>query len=435
MGLRVRVAVAFVLVTLGAVLVVEAVLIGIVAPPVIGAQVSERDQINQARANAAALAAKMSDGSQPGIPATGAPCTASGRAGPVLLLVTPGGRILQSSYPACYPIGAAAPVPPGDPGEGGGKTADGAIVWATAPLGANHIYAQEPVRSNGYTLGNVSPLITPGLVVLAVAVPVGLLFGYISMRRPVRQLRRLATTTQALANGELGRRIPVRGKDELAQLEDSVNRMAEQLFLAINAERELAAAHARTLERARLARDLHDSISQELFSLRLLASGIHRALPGDSPLREQVESMSGLADSASRQMRAMLLQLRPPELAETGLCAALRRLAQNYHDRLGVSISTEIEEVTFTEEEEQALMRIAQEAVANAVRHGNAPAISVALRQRTLTIRDDGTGFDPGAATAGLGLTLIRERAGDIGATLEISSSPGAGATITAHLP
>jgi hypothetical protein len=111
----VRVAISFVLVTLGAVLVVEAVLIGIVAPPVIGAQVNERDQINQVRSDAAALATKMANGSQPSIPATDAPCTASGRTGPVLLLVSPDRRILQSSYPACYPAGAQAPTPPGEP--------------------------------------------------------------------------------------------------------------------------------------------------------------------------------------------------------------------------------------------------------------------------------------------------------------------------------
>jgi len=435
MGLRVRVAMSFVLVTLGAVLVVEAVLIGVVAPPVIGAQVSIRDQINQVRADAVALAAKMSDGSQPNIPSTDAPCVASGRAGPVLLLLSPDRRILQSSYPACYPVGVLAPTPPGGQAEGDRKTADGGIVWATAPLGPNLVYAQEPLRSAGYELGDITPLITPGLVVLAAAIPVGLLFGYVGMRRPVRQLRRLATTTQALANGELDRRIPVRGNDELARLEDSVNRMAEQLSLAVAAERELAAAHARTRERARIARDLHDSISQELFSLRLLASGIRRALPGNSALREQVESMTGLADSASGQLRAMLLQLRPLELAETGLTTALRRLAETYHDRLGIDIATEIEEVTFMAEEEQALLRIAQEAIANAVRHGHARAISIALRQRTLTVHDDGGGFDPDAATAGLGLALIRERAADIGARLTIISAPGAGATITAQLP
>jgi signal transduction histidine kinase len=248
------------------------------------------------------------------------------------------------------------------------------------------------------------------------------------------RLRRLAETTRALADGELDRRIPVRGRDELARLEDSVNRMAEQLSRALIAERELAGAHARTVERARIARDLHDSVSQELFSLRLLATGVHRALPDGSPLRIQVESMARSAGTASREMRALLLELRPVALAEAGLPVALDQLAQAYRTRLGIPVTADVEDVAWTAEQEHALLRIAQEAVGNAVRHGQPETLSIELRSGVLTVHDDGAGFDPAAATAGLGLALMRERATEIGAQLTITSAPGAGTTVEVRL-
>jgi signal transduction histidine kinase len=435
MGLRTRVAASYALVTMGAVLVMETLLIGIFAPPLIGAKVNERDQISAAYATAVSLAAKMAGGSQPNIPATDGPCTPSGRAGPVTLLLAPDRRILQSSYPGCFPVGATAPAPPGDPDQGGGKTDNGPIVWATASLGDNVVYVQRPLTTSPSSLADAQPLITPGLVVLAAAVPVGLVCGYLSMRRPVRQLRRLAATTEALANGDLDQRIPVQGRDELSTLERSVNRMAEQLTLAIDAERDLAAAHARTRERARIARELHDNVSQELFSVRLLASGLQRALPPGSELHPQLESMAASADEASRQMRALLLHLRPPEHPDASLPAALRQLAQAYASRLSIDVQTTVDEETLAPPQEEALIRIAQEAVANATRHARARTISIELRAGTLTVTDDGAGFDTAAPTAGLGLTLMRERAAEIGATLDIVAEPGKGTTIKAVLP
>jgi signal transduction histidine kinase len=432
MGLRVRVAVSFVLVTLGAVLVVEALLIGIFAPPVIGAQVDERSQLDQVRAEVADAALKVSNGAK--IPTSTAPCTA----GSMTLVLLPDRQIVQSSQPTCYPVGSLAPTPPGRDGtSGAGKTPDGPVVWAKKTVGVHTIYLQRPARvgASAARLGDVRPLVVPGLVVLVVALPVGLLFGYVSMQRPVRRLRRLAETTRALADGDLSRRIPVRGRDELAQLEDSVNRMAEQLSLALAAERDLAAAHARTVERARIARELHDSVSQELFSLRVLASGLHRALPGDSPLRPQLESMVRSAGTATREMRALLLELRPAALDEAGLAAALDQLAEAYRTRLGITITTRIATVPLTAEQEHALLRIAQEAVANAVRHGSPQTLTITLESGGLTVTDDGAGFDVSTTTNGMGLALMRERAAEIGARLTVTSASGAGTMVTVELP
>jgi signal transduction histidine kinase len=478
MGLRVRVAASFVLVTLGAVLVVEALLIGFFAPPVIGAQVDERDQINGVRTVAANDAVRLSgelstNPEQPDVkptPGTAA-CTPADRAGDLTLLLAADGRVLRSSAPACYPPGGAFAGAPRDAdltraGSGGGKLPDGTVVWATQPVVrvpaaefppgetdpaallrlpkaqlVGVLYRQAPLRSGEQSRpGNVRPLLLPGLVVLGAALPVGLLFGYVSMQRPVRRLRRLAATTEALADGDLDRRVPVRGRDELSRLEASVNRMAEQLSLALAAERDLAGAHARATERARIARELHDLVSQELFSLRLLAGGIHRALPADSPLRAQVESMARSAGTATREMRALLLELRPAALAGTGLAGALDQLAAAYRTRLGVDVRTELDDVALPPDQEHALLRIAQEALANALRHGDPTRVTVTLRPGLLRIADNGSGFDLGApalvaGATGMGLGLMRERAAEIGVSLTITSAPGQGTAVEVTLP
>ena len=119
-------------------------------------------------------------------------------------------------------------------------------------------------------------------MVLAAAIPVGLAFGLLSTRRLTRRLKRLAALTLEVADGDFGRRVPVSGHDEVSLLEENFNRMAGQLQASLDANRRLAEANARHEERARIARELHDSISQELFSLSVLAGGLRRTLPAGS---------------------------------------------------------------------------------------------------------------------------------------------------------
>jgi signal transduction histidine kinase len=278
-----------------------------------------------------------------------------------------------------------------------------------------------------------------------VAVPVGLVFGLLSTRRLFGRVRRLAATTLAVADGDLRQRVPVAGRDEVAQLEGSFNRMAGRLEAAMAAERQLAG----TTERARIARELHDAISQDLFSLRLLAAGLRKALPADSPLRPQVETMERTATGTMHEMQALLLELRPVALEDAGLVPALEELCHAYRERLGVRIDAELEPVTLDPPAEHAVLRVVQEALANAVRHGrpyqdNQPqALRIVLRlhqrdgQVTVAVEDDGAGFDPAEATQrhGLGLGLMRERVAELGGTFQLESTPGQGASMRVRLP
>jgi len=476
MGLRLRMAVSYVLVTLAAVLVVEGILLAVLARPTPAPPLTERDQVNGIRGNAITAALKLSGhlstdgeltvGSPVAVPAE-AGCAPQARAGAVTLLLSQDRRIMQSSSPGCFPIGSDAPIPPGAAptivASGSRKTPDGPIVWATEPVvrvsaaafsadvsdpadlltvpGAQNaatLYLQAPLdtASTRTTPADLRPLLVPGLVVLAAALPVGVLFGFATMHRPVRRLRRLASTTQAIADGDLQQRIPVYGSDELARLEDSVNRMADQLTEAITAERDLAAVHARAGERSRIARELHDSVSQQLFSLRLLAGGIRNALPEDSSLRPHVDTLVLSADTATREMRALLLELRPVGLDDAGLAGALDQLARAYRTRLGLAVTAALEDdVPLSEDRQHALLRIAQEAVANAVHHGAPTEITIELTPDGLTIHDDGVGFDPQTPTSGMGLILMRERAAEVGIDLTITSAPANGTTVEARLP
>jgi signal transduction histidine kinase len=151
-----------------------------------------------------------------------------------------------------------------------------------------------------------------------------------------------------------------------------------------------------------------------------------------------VESLARSADTASRDLRALLLELRPVALSDAGtagLAGALDQLASAYRSRLGLAVSTRLDEVGLSAEQEHALLRIAQEALVNAVRHGSPNRIAVELTAAGLTVTDDGAGFDLRRDSTGMGLTLMRERAAAIGADLTVSSAPGAGTTVHIGLP
>ncbi len=382
--------------------------------------------------------------------------------GPVSSERLPDGRVVASSYPGGYPKGTRATrsLPAGAPlvadalaGETprsesadspAGRVARAAApVWGAGkrPVGALYVQvAALPVVALS-TLQAGLPLLSNGLILLLVAAPISALFGLLTTRGLVRRLHRLAATTTAFATGDLSPRVPVGGNDEIGQLEDHVNRMADDLVTGIAQQRELAGRNSRLAERARLSRELHDSITQDLFSLNMLASGMQAALPEDSPLHVHVGVMEETATRVFREMRALLLELRPVDLDHKGLAAALDGLATTYRARLGLTIITHITPVTLTPPVEDALWRIAQEALSNAVRHADADAITLQLVARQgmveLTVHDNGAGFRPDDAATGhgLGLRLMRERAEGLGGTLTLHSASGQGACLCVCLP
>jgi signal transduction histidine kinase len=197
-------------------------------------------------------------------------------------------------------------------------------------------------------------------------------------------------------------------------------------------------------ERNRLALELHDVVSQKLFSVMLTAEAAAAQLDCDpDAARAQLERTRELARESLDELRSLILGLRPPELERDGLEGALRKELEMLARIHGIEIDLEIEGAdppvgsNGEGEREFAILRIAHEALNNAVRHAGADHVTVRLSQRpdvvTVEVRDDGVGFDPHSAevrSRHLGLTSMEERARELGGRLEIRSAPGSGTTV-----
>jgi ligand-binding sensor domain-containing protein/signal transduction histidine kinase len=206
-----------------------------------------------------------------------------------------------------------------------------------------------------------------------------------------------------------------------------------------------AAEAAVAAERSRLARELHDAVTQLLFSARLIAEALPEIWENDQDEgRELLEEIRRLSRGALAEMRTLLLELRPAALTEISLGELLGQLAEGAAGRSDVSITVrEDGEPALPRDVHVALYRIAQEALNNIIKHARASCVTINLRcitcvepedgqqQVTLTVRDDGCGFDPDRVSPDhLGLGIIRERAERIGAELGIESELGRGTEV-----
>ncbi|MFH9132116.1 GAF domain-containing sensor histidine kinase [Streptomyces sp. NPDC017524] len=197
-------------------------------------------------------------------------------------------------------------------------------------------------------------------------------------------------------------------------------------------------------ERSRLAHELHDAVSQKLFSLRLTAQAA-TALVDRDPGRAKVElqQVAALAAEAVDELRAAVVELRPAALDEDGLTATLRTQIQVLDRAHAAEVAFESRGVrALPAAQEEALLRVAQEALHNALRHSGAERVSVTLVRRgtdtVLRVTDDGAGFDPTAvrrAGRHLGLVSMRHRANSVGGRLTVASEPGKGTTIEMEVP
>ncbi|MFG2261336.1 GAF domain-containing sensor histidine kinase [Streptomyces sp. NPDC048720] len=197
-------------------------------------------------------------------------------------------------------------------------------------------------------------------------------------------------------------------------------------------------------ERSRLAHELHDAVSQKLFSLRLTAQAA-AALVDRDPARAKGElhQVAVLAAEAADELRAAVVELRPAALDEDGLVATLRTQIQVLDRAHTARVSFAANGFrALPAAQEEAVLRVAQEALHNALRHSGAEHVRVTVDRRgggaVLRVADDGTGFDPTAvrrAGRHLGLVSMRDRAGGVGGTLTVHAAPGRGTTIEMEVP
>jgi signal transduction histidine kinase len=288
------------------------------------------------------------------------------------------------------------------------------------------------------------PLTRSVLISLVITAPIGGLFGLITTRGLVRRLHSLVLATTRFADGDYIQRVQVSRADEVGQLEQQFNRMAEQLVASIAQQQALAEQNARIQERARISRDLHDAISQNLFSLRTLIDGLQTAIGSGAEttaLQPHIALLEQTTNTMTREMRALLLEMRPPQLEGLSLTEALEALAEAYTLRLGIAVTTTITPIVLNAATEQTLLRIAQEALSNAARHANATMITLSLapqeQMACLRITDNGRGMNlnESSKTHGLGLHLMQERVQELPGTFLLETAPGRGTHIEICVP
>jgi signal transduction histidine kinase len=249
-----------------------------------------------------------------------------------------------------------------------------------------------------------------------------------------------------IARGEIIAAFYLTDRESADEFSDQDQRLIETLA----AHAAVAIENARLLERSRelniveernrLARELHDAVSQKLFGLVLNAESAATLLERDpAAAREQVVRLGELAQEALGELRGLIFELRPASLEEEGLPATLRKHVDMIRRIHGRDVELRISGAARTAPEaESDVFRIAQEALNNALRHADAERIELRLQARdgrlTLTVADDGIGFDPsapGLRARRLGLTSMEERARALGGSLAVVSRPGDGTTVT----
>ncbi len=221
------------------------------------------------------------------------------------------------------------------------------------------------------------------------------------------------------------------------QLEQRIAERTEELNHANERLREKAAQDAVTAERTRLARDLHDAVTQTLFSTTLIADvlpDIWEMNPDEG--KRRLEELRLLTRGALAEMRTLLVELRPNALVEVPLPTLLRQLTEALSGRARINIQLSAEgERKLPADVQVSLYRIAQEALNNVFKHAKASKAVVTLRMGDsvrLTVADNGSGFDPSTVTTDhLGVKIMRERADAISAKLSIYSEPGEGTQIS----
>lgn len=290
------------------------------------------------------------------------------------------------------------------------------------------------------------------LIAAVVFLLVGTGFGYWMAQRQQRRIDALHLALKQAANGNLAERIPETDAYSFTAVYREFNEMAASLEKRLQVMqrkgeaqvmREAASNEAAVLEeRKRLARDLHDTVSQQLFAIHMSASSLPKLLELDRERAGDVmEQLILMSASAQKQMRGFIAKLRPLELEGRTLYEALGRWFPDYCRQNGLQGELDWRLLhPLSDAKEHQLFLIIQEAMANIVKHAGARSVSLSFSesdsQLFMTLQDDGAGFRADQIKAGsYGLSTMQERAQKIGGDASILSKPGAGTRIRVTIP
>lgn len=281
---------------------------------------------------------------------------------------------------------------------------------------------------------------------------IGGAYGYWSSHRISARLEQLQDVMMLLEKGNLSRTVPMLGEDEIGRLGQHLNRISRKWEEQITSLQRLSTNNAELAEKARysavveerqrLARDLHDAVSQQLFAISMTATAVGRTLEKDfEKAKRQIHLIEEMSSVAQSEMRALLLHLRPVHLEGKRLAQGLRELLAELQAKVPIAITYEMDEdIQLPKGIEDQLFRIVQEALSNTLRHSKATQMEIKLQAPTdlvrLSVRDNGVGFAPDEEKhASYGLMSMRERVNEIGGSLNIISAPGKGTRIEIRVP
>jgi len=304
-------------------------------------------------------------------------------------------------------------------------------------LGAGVLYVDSLPTDSALPAELVALVSRSMLVFLLAAGLVGALFGAVTANGMVKRLQRVSRASEAWSRGDFSGFIEDSAGDEISQVAQRLNRMAEQLQSLLTQRQAMAVSE----ERNRLARDLHDSAKQQALAASFqLGTAITLFERDPQAAREHLAEADALVDEVRKELTDLIHELRPPTMDGQNLADVLREYAVEWAHRSGIEIEVNVQEPgPLSLEVEQTLYRIAQEALANVARHSAANHVNLLLSYEagvvTMEIADDGRGFDPRGEHTGMGLVSMRERAEALNGDVVIESEPGRGTHISVTLP
>ncbi len=301
------------------------------------------------------------------------------------------------------------------------------------------------IYNDGRTTVRNTLLAMAGLYLMVIFISVWLSYRYLN-----RPLRQLLQGVRAVTAGDLNVTVPVISQDELGELAESFNQMTgelnsrtQQLSQTSN-ELEIKETQLKVValeERQRLARELHDSVSQALYGIALGARTARTQLERDpAKAVEPLDYVLSLAEAGLAEMRALIFELRPESLQNEGLVAALTKQTDAVRTRHKLDVVTSFcLEPDISLDTKETLYRITQESIYNVIRHASASRIELSLKVQSglliLEVKDNGKGFDPQGFFPGhLGLQSMRERVANINGTFQIKSQPNQGTVVRVEL-
>ncbi|MEJ8766498.1 sensor histidine kinase [Oceanobacillus sp. HCA-5259] len=268
------------------------------------------------------------------------------------------------------------------------------------------------------------------------------------------RLDTLSVLITQFANGNYQSSVHFEENDEVTRIGNELNELGKKLQDQVKSLQRMAdenselakSAHKSAVieERQRLARDLHDAVSQQLFALTMMSEAAVKQIEARPEVaKKQMKEVAAMALQAQTEMRALLLHLRPVYLSGEPLHEGIKKLVEELQMRSPIDFRVEVEDdLVLSDTKEEHVFRIIQEAFSNILRHANATIVQVNIRnlrhELFIHIRDNGKGFDVSTnrdKKTSYGLKTMRERSEELGGTFQLRSNPDEGTYIDIRIP